>query len=498
VADERTAFKTIGRAIHHRRSLVMALIALFTLGAGAAALLRPPTYQATALLFVDERFNSSQGFDLALQAGELLSTHYINEANSQPVLERACSGKYFDASKFSCSPALLANHVSASTVQGTDAIAISATSRSAEAAAALANAVANALVDQDRADVDALMGPTRDYLNGALDQLGKQIADEQATIQQLEKQTPPGEPAHIAGDQAQLTMLETQYGDTYAQLQNLQIEQSRLSGSLTLAQPATTPTKPIDPDPLRYLLVGLVAGICFGVLAAVLLDRYDDRLFETDTLAQAAGTSLVVSLASNSSAPSVFDSYALARASLLALHPYMHKLLVVAASPHGSVRSVAAGIGMAAASTGQKVLVVDAETKTGEDSPHFSENGSTMTIVNAPSSGDATRAVRALAEANGEYDLTVVSVPSPDHDPTAMMLAHAADVAVVVATARQTRFSEVRRTSEALRLAGIHVAAALFTAHGASRRSTVRKSEVTDVESTADEFSLPTHRASSE
>jgi hypothetical protein len=42
-----------------------------------AAIVRPPVYQGTALLFVDERFNSSQGFDLALQAGELLSAHFI-------------------------------------------------------------------------------------------------------------------------------------------------------------------------------------------------------------------------------------------------------------------------------------------------------------------------------------------------------------------------------------------------------------------------------------
>ena len=495
--DERSAFMTIGSAIRHRRYALIAVLALCTIGAGVASQVRPPTYQATALLFVDERFNASQGFDLALQAGELLSAHYIQEATSQAVLERACSGKYFDTSRFACTPAALAQSVSANTVRGTDEIGVSATSRSPEEAAVLATAVANALVDQNKADVTALIGPTQDYLKGELDRLGKLISAEQATILQLQKQTPPGQPAPIAGDQAQLTLLETQYGDSYAKWQDLQIEQNRLSGSLTLAQVAPTSTKPIDPDPLRYLLVGLVAGLCLGVLAAVLLDRFDDRLFEPESLAQAAGTSLVVAVARDRSASAVFEPYGLARANLLAMHPAMHRVLVVAASTRDSVRSVAAGIGLAAVNAGQRVLIVDAESSTIVDPQPLSKNGSRMTIVNAPSNGDATRAVSAVAEANGEYELTVMSVPAPDHDPAAMTLARAADVAVVVATARLTRFSEVRRTADALRLAGIQVGAAVFTADGTMRRARDHRRPVLDGQKSVAEKRLPTWRGPS-
>ena len=115
--DERAALRTVTSAIKHRRYVLIAIIALVTLAAGVASIVRPPTYQGTALLFVDERFNSSQGFDLALQAGELLSAHFIETATSRPVLERACSGKYFDTPAtvgYACSPEGLLASVTAS------------------------------------------------------------------------------------------------------------------------------------------------------------------------------------------------------------------------------------------------------------------------------------------------------------------------------------------------------------------------------------------------
>jgi Mrp family chromosome partitioning ATPase len=153
----------------------------------------------------------------------------------------------------------------------------------------------------------------------------------------------------------------------------------------------------------------------------------------------------------------------LAHANLRAQHPHLTKLLVVAASPRDRVRPVAAGLGLAAVKAGQKVLVVDAEANTYVMHQRSRRNRSRMTIVSAPADGGGRVTAEALADADGHYDLTIMSAPSPDSDPTAVSLARSADVAIVVATARATRFSEVRRTAETLRLAGIHVAASILS-----------------------------------
>jgi capsular polysaccharide biosynthesis protein len=426
-------------------------------------------------MFVDERFNSSQGFDLALQAGELLSAHFIQTATSRPVLERACSSTYFDVSATSvvtCDATALAPHVSASTVKGTSWIGVSVDARSAAQAATLANAVSSAMIDQNAADVHALIGPTVDSLNRQLKSLSTQIQVEQANIDQIQRQTPPGQQAPIAGLQANLSLLQSQYSATYTKSQDLVIEENQLAGSLTLVQPAIPPLKPYDPNLLLYLAVGVVAGLCVGLLAVVLVDRFDDRIFEPEAFSMAAGTRVVVALPKRTSDSNHADAYSLARANLLAQHPRMRKMLVVAASSRDFVRPVAAGLGMAGVKAGKRVLVVDAEANTYVMQQQAGRNGSRMTIVSAPSNDDGEVADEALADGDGKYDLTIMSAPSPDRDPTAITLARTADIAIVVATAGTTRFADVRRTADALRLAGIQVAAGVFAPHSGQQRRT--------------------------
>jgi hypothetical protein len=320
------------------------------------------------------------------------------------------------------------------------------------------------MLDQNQADITALLKPTGDYLRAELTRLDSEIAAEQVAIAKL--QPVLSQQAELAADQAKLTALQSQYSATYARSQDLVIEQNRLAGSLTLVQLADTPAKPIDPDPLRYLAAGLVVGLVAGLATVVVVDRFDDRLFEIEALSQAAGTRLVVAVSHREArklSGHASDPYALARANLLAQHPRLSRVLVVAASRRDRVRPIAAGLGFAGVKAGLRVLVVDADAQTYVMHQQAARNGSKMTIVSAPSDGDVRIANEALADPQGQYDLTIMSAPSPDSDPTAVSLAHTADIAIVVATRRSTRFSEVRRTAESLRMAGIQVAASIFS-----------------------------------
>jgi capsular polysaccharide biosynthesis protein len=507
--DERAAVKTIANAIKHRKYLAVAIVALFLIAAGVASIVRTPVYQGTALMFVDERFNSSQGFDLALQAGELLSAHFIQIATSRSVLDRACSGKYFDTAAstgVSCTADGLGSRVSANTVKGTDWIGVYVTAPTAAESAALANAVARAMLDQDEADVTQLLAPTSDYLQAEIKRLNTAIAVEQAAIAQLQRQHVaasgvPAQQAAIATHQTNLALLQSQYAATYTQSQNLVIEKNRLVGSLTLAQPAIAPTKPIDPNPLTYLAVGLIAGLCVAFATVLLVDRFDDRLFEGQSLSDAAGTPLVIAISnrpSRSLSGRSPDPYALARANLLAQNPDLTKLLVVAASPTDRVRQVAAGLGIACVQAGLRVLVVDAESQSYVMHQQSVRNGSRMTIISAAAAGDPRVPNEDLADGEGKYDLTILSAPSPDSDPTAVSLAHTADIAIVVATARRTRFSDVRRTAETLRLAGIKVSASvLVTDPDKESPATSPRPETALYDMAVNQSKLPTWRGPS-
>lgn len=464
--DERAAFRTIAQAIKRRYYLLVAIAAGVTLIAGVAAVIRPPVYQGTALLFIDQRFDSSQGFDISLRAGGPFSDHVMQTATGRPVLERACSGAYLDTpatSRFRCDATTLMPRVTANTVGSADWIAVNVTAASAAEAAALATAVARAMVDQNQVDIDRLLAHTRDYLNSELDRLSADIQTEQTTVAQL--QGASGNQDAIASHQASLKLLQSQHLATYGRLQDLVIEENRLAESLKLDQAATPPVRPIDPDPLRYVGVGLVAGFCVALIVVLLVDRIDDRLFEAESLAVAAGTRLVIAVASRDSASLSRRSsnpYAMTRMSLLALHPDLARVLIVAASSRDQVRPVAIGLGTAAVRGGQKVLVLDPEAPTYVMEQQAGRNGSKMTVVSALADEVARLTEGELADPDDNYDLTIILTPPPDSHPAAVSLTSIGDIAVVVATAGATRFSDVKRTSEILRLAGIEVAAAIL------------------------------------
>ena len=75
--DERAALRTLAHAIRQRLYLFIAVVAALTVVAGVAAIVRPASYQGTAVLFVDKRFDSSNAFDISLQRGQPLSDHFI-------------------------------------------------------------------------------------------------------------------------------------------------------------------------------------------------------------------------------------------------------------------------------------------------------------------------------------------------------------------------------------------------------------------------------------
>jgi capsular polysaccharide biosynthesis protein len=403
--------KTAGNALRHRWRPAAAVALFFVALAGLAAFVRPPTYQGTAILFLDERYNSSQGFDLALQAGELMNHHYIQMATSTPVLAQVCSGP--DAATVApngpCTSNALAGRVNAASVTGTSLIAVNATGPDPTAAAALANDVAQGIVDQDHQEVAQMLKPQSDYLDAELKRLSTAI--------------------QAGGSPAQLNSLEGEYATTYARRQDLALEEFRLSGNLSLIQPADPPFKPIDPDPRKYLLAGLVTGLLAAMLVALWRELRDDRLREPEQLAQAAGVPFVMAVATSRNAS--MNSGGQAYAGLVALYPRLRRILVTAASAGDQARIGAERLAAIAAEAGQEVRVVPAEA--------YHERPPSEPL-----------------------EVTLVAAPSPDISARAVMLARSSDVAVVVATTGVTHFGAAERTAALLRRAGTDVAAAIL------------------------------------
>ncbi len=472
---------TVTGAVQHHVAVLVLLVAITAALAAGAAAVRPPTYEATALLFLDGRSNASQGFDLAVQAGQLLSSHYIQIATSEPVLAGAC--ETLRTGGDACSPEAISGQVSAATVKGTSMIAINGRDRDPRRAAALANAVADAVIKQNRTEVEALVKPTATYLDAQLKTLGDQIAQRQSEVAQYSQDLTANGRAQAANAQSQLTVLQGQFAAAYQRKQDLVLSQYQMQDALSLYQRASLPSKPIDPNPVLYISAGILAGILIGLAAVILLERFDDRVFGIEDLIQATGSPLGLSMPASGTDADV-RYYALARAHVLAQRPDLRRLVVVAAGDRDQPESVALGIGSVAARAGQSVLVLarggrSMRPPVGSPVPHVNGNGHDLVrpgrrprpksvaektlspgLDVAPLSDDGP--VHGFGILGLNHDLTIFSAPPPHSNAAGIYAARSAELAVVVATARSTTFIEAQRTAEALQRAGVPVAASIL------------------------------------
>jgi uncharacterized protein involved in exopolysaccharide biosynthesis len=167
----------------HRRWLVLGVIALCLLGAAVLSL-RPKTYEASAAIYLDTS-RAAPGFDTGLGAGELLQHDFILLAGSRAVLLEACgtTGVNCSAAELAAPETTLAKRVTVSVFRGSSMLAVAAKAPDPADAAALANAVAQAILNHDRAEVTRLFKTTADGLQKQLTQLATAIDAEQLALQ---------------------------------------------------------------------------------------------------------------------------------------------------------------------------------------------------------------------------------------------------------------------------------------------------------------------------
>ncbi len=430
--DDRPPF-TLLDALAHRRQLILVITGVCCLAAAALSVFLPKTYEATAIIYLDTA-RTATDFDAGIAAGDLLQHDFIVSATSRSTLVEACAlaGNACTSSDLVAPETTIGKLVSAAVYRGTSELTVSAKASSPAQAAALANAVAQAMINQDSAEVTRLYKPARDNLNKEIAQLAAAMDTERKAL----ANSPPGSSA-AAGHQAELTRLQNAYMLDLTRVTDLNVRMDRLTNIANIVQPALPPAKAESPNPVLYISAALVAGLCIGVFAALLIHRFDDRIVSADGLARAAAAPVVFvtpgvlrSLLSPAS-----GTYSLALANVFARSPAPHSILVVAASERDKSGPVARGLSSAAAGAGQHAAVVEL-------------NGSAaIEKHDLESTGD---------------ELVLVPVPSPDVNPKALVLGRTIKHSVIVATNGVTRFGDARRTADLLRQSGVDVVAGIL------------------------------------
>lgn len=212
------------------------------------------------------------------------------------------------------------------------------------------------------------------------------------------------------------------------------------TGRIELVERASPSSTPVSPKPLRNIVFGALIGLVLGLGLALLLERMDRRVKREDDLAEATGLALLATVPKRkafdhehlghvSLSPAETDVFRMLRANLryFKVKQDVKSVLVTSAEPGEGKTLVSLGLALAAVTSGERVLLLEADLRDpglsrvldlplkGGLSQILSEQGSDLAQeVTAVRAGD-------LADAVGEATLDVLPAGGIPPNPTELV-----------------------------------------------------------------------------
>jgi Mrp family chromosome partitioning ATPase/capsular polysaccharide biosynthesis protein len=226
-------WRQMGEALRRNAMAIGLAVISVTLLVLALSLVAPAHYRATARIVGDASPAETAGA-AADPRGLTTNLTLLNTPTVRAAAARRVPGETASS---------VADKVSAVVEPDANVIAITATTGTAASAAALANATAQAFLDQRAANARALLGRT-----------SATLTDQLARLQQ----------APDSADQAAAVR---------RRLSDLMVDQANAGSDLQLAAPAQPPSGPSSPRPFRDALIACFIALAVAVLAVLVRER---------------------------------------------------------------------------------------------------------------------------------------------------------------------------------------------------------------------------------
>jgi capsular exopolysaccharide synthesis family protein len=457
-----TVQPTLVRSLRVIRERWWLLAVAFVVCTGATAVISlraTKQYTATATLLIQPSnlttlVNPSQSTDSATQARQQSDYLFLLSSNAVAAIVKQATGSTLSVTD-------LQGKVDATAESNNDLIDVAVTDPEPGRASRLANGFANGLVS---------------YLNNS-DQ-SRIGSAETAILAQLKTVPVNSEQAH-ALDQAlaQVTALRT-------------VENNAVS----VINPAQVPDSPSSASAKRNTAIGAVVGIVLGIALAFLFDLFDRRVKSADELERAYGMPTLATVPYARNRPSTerekrieLEPFRILRDSLsyVSLRDPVRVVVVTSAVPEEGKTRVATGLARAAAATGRRIALIEADlhrpavagelglARTGRGLTNALVEGkgvkSLMTsivgsealsvLLSGPLTPNSSELLRSdtmgnvLDELSSVYDLVIIDAPPllPVADVHVLLDKRQVDVCVMVARPNQVSRDQIRSALAILR-----------------------------------------------
>ncbi len=337
---------------HLRLIIILPLLALAV--SVVVSLKAQKQYTATATVLISPNNPVDQLLNPASNVTPADPERDLNTAVSQitqaPVLAQVRRAAHLNESDQD-----LLTHVT-TTVEGTtDLVDVAVTDTDATRAAVIANAFAAQYVDYRLQSARAAIGSAIALVKAQLASAG----DSKAVRSQLK-----------------------------SRLQQLQVYSSVQTSDAQLSQPATVPTSPSSPKPLKNAAIAFVVGLILALVVAIALDSLDRRVRDEEEGERASGLDLLAripgyplgkrqrnvirkhaALAIDSEQAEAYRSLAVTVTAMIRADPRAQIVMVTSPGPRDGKTTISLGLSAALADLGQRVVAVECDLRR----PRFGE-----------------------------------------------------------------------------------------------------------------------------
>ena len=489
--------------------------------------LTPKSYRSTAMVLV-----KATEADRGAVAGGRTSSPINLDTESQLVRSAVVAARAQKLLRSPQSPAKLVSHVHVTVPANTSVLAISYQADTASAALQGAHSFAEAYLQNRVEAAKAEVGVQVKSLREQVEERQNELEDWTGKAASL-----PSSSSDAAYAGAQERVILDQISELNRRLSPLVTADLNPGRIITDAQ---LPRRPSAPVPLLYLASGLMAGLLFGLIVAVTLERLDRRVLRAEDLERGFDLPVLLKLGAGRRAdaraaipspesPDGQEFHQLCHALIAKLGPQGRVVLVTGASGGVGTGLVAAGLATALARRGSTVALVCADPRspsaawfdlhrdrvpshtalvaTATQAPvveHSSVDLPHLRVIAAGASGeDPSEIVQPevagefFSALRGSVRYVVVEAPPISVAVETLTLAEYADVALVVAEIPRTSRGEVRESIRRLGRVGLVVAgAAVVPSRRVKRQQKNRQQPQPSLPAPLDSVAAPHHEVS--